>query len=61
MKIPLMVIYAILTFNVLMFTLLFQFDFLEFHSPMGKSLSWALTAGASYLTWLNRNKFIQLR
>jgi hypothetical protein len=61
MKIPLMALYAILAFNLLMFTLLFQFDLLEFHSPVGKAISWALTAAASYLTWANRDRFIQLK
>jgi hypothetical protein len=56
-----MALYAILTFNLLMFTLLFQLDFLEFHSDIGKAVAWALTTASAYRTWQKRDAFILLR
>jgi hypothetical protein len=61
MKIPVAALYAILTLNLLMFTLLFQLDFLEFHSDIGKAVAWALTTAAAYRTWQKRDAFILLR
>jgi len=56
-KFPLVTIYAIVAFNFLMFTLLLQFDYLMFQSPVAKVIAWVVTIAAWGVAYLNRNKF----
>lgn len=57
MRFPLVVIFAIVAFNITIFTLMLQMDILIFHSPIFKAISWLCTIGAWVLTYTNRNKF----
>lgn len=57
-KIPLMVPYAILAFNITAFAALLQLDVLMFHSPVAKAATWAFAMAAWSLAYLNRHKFL---
>lgn len=60
-KFPMLVIYAVIAFNVSMFTGLLQFDYLVIQSPLAKTIAWALTVTAWAVTYINRNKFFAIR
>ena len=60
MRIPLVIIYAIIAFNITMFTLLLQADKLIFNALVYKIIAWVATAVAWGLTWRNRHKSIKL-
>ena len=59
-RMPLVIIFAIIAFNVSMFSLMLQMDMLIFHSPVAKAVFWMLTAGAWVVAWVNRAKSIKL-
>ncbi len=61
MRIPLVIIFAIIAFNISMFTLMLQMDMLIFHSPVAKAVFWMLTIGAWTLSWIYRAKIFDLR
>jgi hypothetical protein len=56
-KFPLVTIYAIVAFNFTVFTLLLQFDYLMFQSPVAKAAAWVVTLTAWGVAYLNRYKF----
>ena len=56
-KFPLLIVYAVIAFNVSAFAILLQMDMLTFQSTIAKLAAWAFTAGAWGITYLNRNKF----
>jgi hypothetical protein len=60
MRLPLVIIFAIVAFNISMFTLMLQMDMLIFHSPIAKAVFWLLTAGAWVLAYIYRAKSIKL-
>ena len=60
-KFPLMIIYAIVAFNITAFTLLLQFNFLIFNSPVEKTLAWAVTIAAWVVTYIKRYKYFTIR
>jgi len=60
MRLPLVVIYAIVAFNVSVFSVLLQADVLVLHSPILKTVCWIATAIAWGLTYKNRAKSIKL-
>lgn len=60
-KFPLLIIYAVVAFNVTSFAILLQFDFLVFQSPIAKAVAWAATIAAWGATYVNRNKFYTIR
>ena len=60
-KIPLVVVYAVVAFNVSMFTGLLQMDYLIIQSPIVKIIAWAVTIAAWIITYLNRNKFYAIK
>ncbi len=60
-KFPLLIVYAVVAFNLTSFAILLQFDMLVFNSPIAKVLAWAATAVAWGLTVANRNKFYTIR
>lgn len=59
-KLPLIIVYMIIAFNITAFTVFLQFDFLIFKDVWIKILAWALTIGAWYLSYRNRNKFYRI-
>lgn len=60
-KFPLVIVYAIVAFNITAFTLLLQFNFLFFHAPIEKILAWVVTVVAWVLTYVKRNTFYTIR
>lgn len=60
-KVPLVVIYAVVAFNISMFTGLLQMDYLIIQSPIVKIIAWAVTVTAWIITYLNRNKFYTIK
>jgi len=60
MRLPLIIVFAIVAFNITMFALMLQMDVLFFHSPIAKAIAWIFTIGAWALAYVNRNKSIKL-
>ena len=60
LKLPLLVVYMIIAFNITAFTLLLQLDWLIYHSILAKVIAWALTIGSWALAYIKRDKFISL-
>jgi len=60
MKLPLVIIFAIVAFNISMFTLLLQMDMLIYHSPIAKAVAWLFTAAAWVLAYIYRAKSFKL-
>lgn len=55
-KFPLIILFAIIAFNVTVFAVMLQMDWLIFHALILKIIAWVAAAGAWYLTYVNRNK-----
>lgn len=55
-KLPAVVVYMIIAFNITAFTVILQMDMLIFKSVTLKVICWALTIGAWYLSYLKRDK-----
>ncbi len=60
-RLPLIVLYAIIAFNITTFATLLQLDILIYHSPIAKGLIWALAGVAWGFAYAHRNKFITFR
>lgn len=60
LKLPLLVVYMIIAFNITAFTLLLQLDWLIFHSILAKVVAWMFTIGAWVLAYVKRDKYITL-
>ncbi len=60
-KFPLIVIYAVVAFNITAFAVLLQLDVLIFHSTLAKVATWALAVTAWALAYANRNRFFTFR
>lgn len=60
MRLPLIIVFAIVALNITMFTLMLQMDFLVFHSPIAKAVAWIFTIGAWALAYVNRKKSVKL-
>jgi hypothetical protein len=60
-KLPLIVLYAIIAFNITTFAVLLQLDILIYHSPIAKGVTWALAGVAWGFAYANRNKFMTFR
>jgi len=60
LKLPLLVIYAIIAFNISAFTVMLQMDLLIYHSEIAKAICLLMTVGAWMLTYIHRDKFIKL-
>ena len=56
-KLPLVIIYMIIAFNLTAFTVFLQLDMLIFTALIYKIIAWTLTIGAWFLAYKNRNKF----
>ena len=55
-KLPAVIVYMIIAFNITAFTVILQLDMLIFKSVTIKIISWTLTVGAWYLAYLKRDK-----
>ncbi len=60
LKLPLLIVYAVIAFNITLFALMLQMDLLIFNSVIAKAVAWVLAAGAWWLAYVNRNKHIKL-
>ena len=59
-KLPMVIIYMIIAFNITAFTVFLQLDMLIFQSVLAKVIAWALSAGAWILAYRNRDKFVTI-
>ncbi len=59
-KLPLVIVYMIIAFNLTAFTLFLQLDMLIFNALVYKIIAWFLTIGAWALAYKNRNKFVTI-
>lgn len=59
-KLPLIIVYMIIAFNITAFTLFLQLDFLIFNSVLAKVIAWLLTIVAWALAYINRDKYVKL-
>jgi hypothetical protein len=55
-KLPAVIVYMIIAFNITAFTVILQLDMLIIKSVIIKIISWALTIGAWYLAYVKRDK-----
>ena len=59
-KLPAVIIYMIIAFNITAFTAILQMDVLIFKGATIKAFFWALSIGAWYLAYLKRDKLWQI-
>lgn len=59
-KLPLVIVFMIIAFNITAFTVFLQLDFLIFNSPIYKIIAWLLTTGAWALAYKYRDKFVTI-
>ena len=59
-KLPLIVPYMIVAFNITACAALAQLNFLDIDSPIARMGLWILVAGAWALAYVKRNKYIVL-
>lgn len=57
-KVPAVILYMIIAFNLTAFSVVLQMDMLIIDSVTAKVISWALTIGAWYLAYVKRNKVL---
>jgi len=57
-KVPAVILYMIIAFNITAFTVVLQMDVLIIDSFTAKVISWALTIGSWYLAYVKRNKVL---
>jgi hypothetical protein len=59
-KLPAVIIYMIIAFNITAFTAILQMDMLIFKGTTIKVVFWILSIGAWYLAYLKRDKLWQI-
>jgi len=59
-KLPAVIIYMIIAFNITAFTAILQMDMLIFKATLVKIIFWLLSIGAWYLAYLKRDKLWQI-
>jgi len=59
-KLPAVIIYMIIAFNITAFTAILQLDILIFKGVTIKVVFWMLSTGAWYLAYLKRDKVWQI-
>lgn len=59
-KMPMIIVYAIIAFNITAFTAIVQIDFFSVKPWWMKAILWAFTIGAWWLTYKNRDTFKQI-
>ncbi len=55
-KLPFFVLSSIVAFNITLFALFLQMDWLMFHSSLGKVITWAAAVGAWHIAYTFRNR-----
>jgi hypothetical protein len=61
LKIPAVIVFAIIALNITMFTIMLQLDLLVVHSLFAKIACWALTIFWWFATYINRKKYYTIR
>jgi hypothetical protein len=59
-KLPQSIVFAILAFNLTLFTIMLQMDLLIFNSPIAKVIAWLATIALWSLTYIRRKKYFKL-
>lgn len=59
-KLPLVIIYMVIAFNITAFTIILQLDWLIINSLIAKVFAWIFTISAWALAYGNRDKFLVL-
>jgi hypothetical protein len=59
-KLPLVIIYMIIAFNITAFTAILLLDMLIINSVLAKVISCTLTIGAWVLAYINRDKVVEI-
>jgi hypothetical protein len=57
-KVPAVILYMIIAFNITAFSVVLQLDMLIIDSVTAKVISWAVTIAAWYLAYVKRNKVL---
>ena len=59
-KLPMVIVYMIIAFNITAFTVFLQLDYLKFNSIYLKIIFWILTIGAWALAYIKRDQIVQI-
>lgn len=59
-KLPMVIIYMIIAFNITAFAVVLQLDMLIIDSVPAKVIAWTLTAGAWMLAYAKRDQFVRI-
>ncbi len=59
-KLPLVIIYMIIAFNITAFTVILQLDWLIVNSIVAKMIAWILTISSWSMAYTNRDKCVTL-
>jgi hypothetical protein len=59
-KLPMVIFYMIIAFNITAFTVFLQLDFLIFNSLPIKIIAWVLTIGSWVLAYIKRDSFVTI-
>jgi hypothetical protein len=59
-KLPMVIFYMIIAFNITAFTVFLQLDFLIFNSLLIKIIAWVLTIGSWVLAYIKRDSFVTI-
>jgi hypothetical protein len=59
-KVPMVIIYMIIAFNITAFTVVLQLDMLIIQSVLAKVIAWTLTVVAWILAYINRDKYVKI-
>ena len=64
-KLPMVVVYMMVSFNITAFSLVVQFDQLIFHAPIVNSVAvrivlWMLAVASWWLAYVKRDKYVSL-
>lgn len=59
-KLPMVIVYMMIAFNITAFTLFLQLDYLIFNSVIIKVIAWILTIGAWALAYIKRDQIVKI-
>lgn len=59
-KLPMVIVYMIIAFNITAFTAILLLDMLIIHSLIAKIIACALSIGAWFLAYKNRDKVVEI-
>lgn len=59
-KLPMVIVYMMIAFNITAFTVLLQIDWLIFHSIFAKIAAWLCTIGAWWFSYIKRDQFVKI-